>query len=216
MATDQVTGVDQIVANFRDAAANQIPFAVSLALNKTAADIAAAEKTHASAAFDRPTPFTLNAFGTSPSNKHDLVASVFVKDIQAKYLAVEVDGGPRGFKTFEERFASEGAPQMMMPGAVAPRDQFGNVSKDKIVQIAQALKQGKSSYFIGKPKGGNRLPGVYVRDQENKKISPLMIETAAASYQPRLKFHEVAQGTFASKFQQNMLDAWDRAISTMK
>jgi hypothetical protein len=216
MASDQVSGVDQVVANFREAAANQIPFAVSLALNKTANEVVAAEGGHATSAFDRPTPFTLNAFGMSPSNKQDLTASVFVKNIQSKYLEVESEGGPRSFKTFEERFTSDGVPQMMMPGAAMPRDQFGNVSKDKIIQIAQALRQGKSSYFIGKPKGGNRPAGVYLRDKGDKKLSPLMIEASTASYQPRFKFHEVAERTFASKFQQNMLDAWGRALSTMK
>ena len=44
---------------------------------------------------DRPNPFTQRGIGVNKSSKRRLIASVFIKDIQWKYLKWQVEGGIR-------------------------------------------------------------------------------------------------------------------------
>jgi len=60
--------------------ANQIPFATSLAINRTAQKVKVAQEKEIKDVFDRPTPFTQNSLFIKTSNKVNLTASVKLKD----------------------------------------------------------------------------------------------------------------------------------------
>lgn len=219
MRIGTVRGIDEIRANLSEAAANQIPYALSKALNATAKDVSAAERVRVGQVFDRPKPFTLNAFGIQYSTKQNLVASVFAKDIQNQYLFMEAEGGTRGFKTFEQLFAGgSGADEVALPGAGIKTDQYGNITLSQIRRIAADLNSSGSSkrFFKGKPKGQNLPDGIYARVNKNHHITPLMIFATAAVYKKRFDFSEVAVATFNETFARNLAAAWEQALATMK
>lgn len=73
----------------------QMPFASSVALNRTVMDVKQNTTRRLSKDIDRPTPFTQRGIFTRPSTKTRLVAEVGFKDIQAGYLQYLSEGGTR-------------------------------------------------------------------------------------------------------------------------
>lgn len=213
-----VVGLPQVLENMRDMGSSQIPFAVSIGLNLCARDVQQAEGKHTTEAFDRPKPFTRNAFGMTPSNKRNLVATVFAKDMQNRYLWEQAEGGHRDFKTFEEKFAESGGAKVALPGKAAKLDQYGNITKAQILRIAKDLNTsgGAKRFFKGVPKGGKLPEGIYTRVNDNHKIEPLLVFATDAVYEKRFKFSEIAEHTVTVKYEQNMMAGWDRAMKSAK
>lgn len=218
MASQVVIGLPKVLASLDDLGKKQIPFAVSLMLNATARDVQAAESRTVMEIFDRPKPFTRNAFGVQYSNKQNLTAKVFAKEVQSRYLLPQVEGGRRDFKTFEERFASAGSAKVILPGKAAKLDQFGNITKAQIKRIAKDLNTsgGAKRFFNGTPKGGKLPAGIYTRVNNNTRIEPLMVFATVATYEKRFKFSEIANATVTEQYEKNMIDAWNRTIKTAK
>jgi len=124
--------------------AKQIPFATSLAINRTAQKVKLAEEREIIDVFDRPTPFTKNSLFIKPSNKNNLTASVKLKDFSfkgssaAKYLQAEIAGGERRLKRYEVALRSAGilpSGYFTVPGQAANIDQYGNIARSQIVQL---------------------------------------------------------------------------------
>ncbi|MGV6848564.1 MAG: hypothetical protein ACWA5A_09315 [Marinibacterium sp.] len=78
-----------------DIARRQVPFAVALALNDTAADVERAWRAHLQERLDRPTPFTLRGMFKARASKRTLTAVVGFKRIQSEYLRLQAEGGTR-------------------------------------------------------------------------------------------------------------------------
>ena len=70
-----------------------IPEATRWALNNTAKKVVNALKAQTEKRLDRPIPFTVNAYAIQFAKKTNLQSSIFIKDIQAKYLQWVIDGG---------------------------------------------------------------------------------------------------------------------------
>ncbi|MBI0530346.1 hypothetical protein [Sphingomonas sp. TX0522] len=68
--------------------AQQVPFAMSLALNDLARGVVAVEQDEINATFDTPTPFTQKATRIVVATKSRPVATVAFKDVQAEYLCI--------------------------------------------------------------------------------------------------------------------------------
>lgn len=171
----------------------QMPYAMSVALNRTGRAVIAVEQKTMRDVFDRPTPYTLNALRLKAATKTRLVAEVSYKDESfkgtpaTKYLAPEVDGGARNVKRVESLLRARGllpADMFTVPASGAKLDQFGNFSRGQYSQILAQLRASRDSaqnetrnsrrrkrrdpvkdvrYFVGRP-GGGRLPlGVWAR-----------------------------------------------------
>ncbi|MBF0400739.1 MAG: hypothetical protein HQL90_08225, partial [Magnetococcales bacterium] len=87
--------------------AKQIPFATSLALNRTAQVVKEELKREMRSIFDRPTPFVMDSLRIILSDKKSLEAKVWFKNPpnmwdKEHYLAPQVYGGGRPFKRFEQ------------------------------------------------------------------------------------------------------------------
>lgn len=130
-------------------ARQQIPYATALALTALAKKVQAEETKALSQVFDRPTPFTLKAIGTKAARKSNLVASVYVKDIAASYLAPYEFGGMH----------KQNGRATLNPKAVQT-NQYGNLPKNLIARL-----KGRSDVFIGaiKTKNGGVVNGVWQR-----------------------------------------------------
>ena len=86
------SGIDRMIQQLR-AQARQVPFAIAKALTLTARDARQDVMDKLPAIIDRPTPFTLRGIGYKPANKVNLSAEVFIRDVQAQYLAKLIRGG---------------------------------------------------------------------------------------------------------------------------
>lgn len=127
----------------------QLPYASSVALNKTANAVLDAERRTMESVFDNPTPFTLNSLRVKRATKTDPVAQVRFKDPTAgnrsaeKYLDAEVRGGDRAVKGIELLLRSRGqldAGSYLVPGSAAKLDASGNLARSQYNQILDQLK----------------------------------------------------------------------------
>jgi len=168
------------VIGMLNGATRQLPYAISLGLNKTAQDVKAAEINEMKQALDRPTPFTLNSLKLTPAKKTNLTASVWFKDPpklgqKDHYLLPQVNGGKRPLKPWEVNMGKH----YIMPGKYTQLDQYGNLGRGQITKLrslygktdvagfdSTTKAKGKRSQFfiLNKPKG-RLLAGIYERVQ---------------------------------------------------
>lgn len=184
-------------------------FAVVQALTLTAKDVQAAETAALTSSLDRPTPFTLNAYGVEPATKAKPTARIFTRPLQSRYLRWQIEGGQRTFKGFELKLGGRTVTAYAIPGVDVAIDQYGNVSRADISRIIQQLNGPKASrlYFAGQPRGRPDLPpGIYRRVQDQY-ITPVFVFAQSAVYTKRLPWRQVAEQTIQAKFRLNLARA---------
>lgn len=138
----------------------QLPFATATALTSLAKLAQAAEKKALPQIFDRPTPFTVNSIGVKGARKASLVATVFVKDIAAAYLAPFEFGGPH-------KLIGSGR-TWLNPKDKALLNQYGNFSKSAIDRL-----KARPDVFVGTvhTRNGEQIGGVWQRPAPTKIIN---------------------------------------------
>lgn len=180
--------VDRVARRYRD----QVPFAAARALTLTAKDAAAAITSEIDKAFDRPTAITRKAIGSQYANKQTLTARVFVKDIQAAYLGLQISGG--------ERLPKSRA--LVVPGRTFTLNQYGNMPKGKIKQLL-----ARADVFSGTVRG---IPGIWQRTK-GRGAKLLVLYEPRATYRPRLNFYGVGRAVIDARllpnFEQSLKDA---------
>jgi len=193
----------------------QAPFALALALTSLARDVAAAEEAEIGQAFDRPTPFTMRAVGIAPATKLLPVASVFIRDIQAEYLAIQTTGG--------ERRPKPGAP-ILTPADIR-LDPYGNIPRGAIRR-----ERAKAGTFAASPKdprtkhlpaGIYRRPSRAARRRGAKAGEPPPLKLLAAlrpqaRYRARLPFRAVAEATVRARAALRLAEAKARALASAR
>lgn len=137
-----------LVGMIDDITKKHVPFALALALTKTAQAAKPVVQKEMESVFDRPTPQTLNSVRVIPATKSRLYADVTLKDENpkgtppSKYLQPEIEGGPRRLKRSERALASRGIlPSGMetVPGPAVDLDPYGNIKGGTWVRILSAL-----------------------------------------------------------------------------
>lgn len=236
----------QVAKRIERFAASQLPFATSLALNRTAQRVKAGELAVMRQRFDRPTPFTLNSLMLTPATKTKLVAKVWFRDYATKgtpaqkYLGPEVFGGNRQHKRFERALIAKGymkPTQFAIPAAGAQLDNFGNVSRGQTTKVMTALRahgeQGYSAnrttskrsvrrgraaqYFVGQPEGESAGIWQKVQTGFGSGIRPVwLFVDRNPRYRVRLAFFKVAENIMRARYAQEFERAIDEAIRTAK
>lgn len=216
----------------------QLPFATSVALNRTAADVKAAEVKAMKADFDRPTRFTLNSLFIKPAKKNRLEAIVWVKDYASKavpptrWLLPEVMGGNRAPKRSESLLSAKGilpSGKALLPGKGIRLDGHGNVSRGMMQKILSGLgaqgdkhanstdskrSVGNQQRFFVLGKGAAAL-GIAERTGKAS-ISMLLAFGKAPSYGSLLDFYGVANAVIGSQLPKHARDAMDEAVLSAK
>lgn len=124
----------------------QIPYATSVALNRTAFAVRAALQKKMPEVFDRPTPYTLRSMRVQKATKARLSAEVALKDFggkgiaASKYLRPQVFGGRRVQKRYEKALSRVGPTGYYIPAAGATMDAYGNMSRGQIVRLLSYLQ----------------------------------------------------------------------------
>lgn len=191
------TNVDQVMRGLEGKLKQQIAFATAKGLTQTAKDVQRAENDAINKEFDRPTPFTQKAVGIVSATKQSLSARVFLKDIQAQYLGIQVTGGTR----LPKRRA------LVLPGSGLKLNQYGNIPRGRVKTLL-----ARKDVFSGKVRG---VGGLWQR----QKAGPpklLILYEPKAQYQKLLPFYEVAQRTIARTVTRNLDAALRQALATVK
>lgn len=205
----------------------QAPFAVALALTKTAQAVQREFTAELPRVFDRPTPFTLRAFRVSKATKRKPEAIVFAMDRQARYLKFGTVGGRRRVKGFEYKFGAqtdgdERQGKSLVPTRNIKLDSKGNVSLATIKRISEATNSsGKAKrFFVGKPRGGgknaDRGYGVYARVNNNKRIESLMVFAQEPRYRMRFDRAAIGRRVIDKVFGNELVAAFERAMQTAR
>lgn len=137
----------------------QVPYAMAVALTRTAKQVEAGLVDEMTRVFDRPTRWTLRSAFTKPATKRTLTATVGMKDqayggnrlSSAQILAHHFTGGDRHHKALEmwlRRGGYLGNDEFVVPGAGARLNRYGNMSRALVQQIMSQLHVGldPSSY----------------------------------------------------------------------
>lgn len=134
---------------------DQLPFATSLGINRTANLVKKAVVAEMRAKFEAPTRWTLNSVYVKPSTKDDLEAVVWLKDDFSdtsgrvgtpaqKYLSPMIFGGVRPAKSFEVLLHKQGVLEsgmLAVPGNYVEylMDQYGNLSGGLLYSMRSSL-----------------------------------------------------------------------------
>lgn len=154
---------------------DQLPQAMAWALTATAEKVKAALVDEVGHVFDRPTPYTLNAFYVWGATKRKLVAGVRIKDNKAgdraqpgtvnkgtsaaAYLKPEIEGGERNLKRMEKALQAAGllpAGMYAVPAKEAPTDAYGNVPAQFIIRMLSDLRAFTADGYRANRKAGRR------------------------------------------------------------
>lgn len=128
-------------------AADQVPFALAVALNKTAEKAAGNVKQSMQSVFDRPTPWVLNSLRVKRATKQLPEAELAFKDknsVESARSMIEphVFSGKRHHKAMEARLLGMGlipAGYNAVLGAAAKLDAYGNMGRGQITQLLNVL-----------------------------------------------------------------------------
>lgn len=224
------------VANALDnIAKSQLPYATAVALTRTAVDVRRAEQTEMRQVFDRPTPFSINAFEVTPATKSHLVAEVGQKFATAtskpkNWFEPQVFGGRRLAKGFESLLKAVGAlppGRIAVPGRDATLDAYGNMSRGQIVQVLADLKASRETVYnmTEHSRRRNKRPRhflIYMKGvrlvvrREGKVLKTIMAFVTDAQYAARFDFFAVGEKTASVRFDDHFDKALEMAIRTAK
>ena len=166
----------------------QIPFAVSVAVNTLAKLGQGAMHTAMQRAFDRPKPYTLGGTFVARGNKRNPTATVGLIDkpkgagrAPGKYLSPQIGGGNRPMAGYEVALRAIGAlpnGYRAVPSERLKLDRYGNIQRKDLAEIIGALKTGLRvaagrgkrahlrGYFVALPGQRNTAhlhPGIWLR-----------------------------------------------------
>jgi hypothetical protein len=129
----------------------QVHAATMIALTKTAKHAQKAMYDEFRQQFDRPTPTVMKSLFVDPAKKDTLAARMYLKDralggkntrSMSEILAHHFVGGGRQHKQLEDVLRSYGyldAGDMIVPGAAAKMDRYGNMNRGQITQILSQI-----------------------------------------------------------------------------
>lgn len=195
--------IAEIERSLSDFARDQLPFAIAMTLNDTAADAKVAEERALERELDRPTPFTKRGIYMRRASKRRLESAVGVKRVQAAYLKLQASGGVRRPK----------GKALLLP-VNQRKNTYGNMPKGAVRRAS-----ARDDTFVASKRGGKQTslrPGIYRRvGRGRKKLSLLVAFEDRAAYKPKLPFERVASRTgelviadhFARRFKQALATA---------
>ena len=214
----------------------QLPFATSLALNRTAKHAQTDLRAAMSRMLDKPTPFTLNSTFVRPATKNRLIAQVGLKDFAAKgtpaarYLFPLIHGGERGDKRSERAMRFRGLlqpGQFLIPGDDAPLNQYGNLPRGQVVKALSNVGGQHDDYQNTTSAGAKKrqkrsgrqyfmMPNVGIFYRQGKSLRSFLIVGRQPKYKQQLDFYGVMQKSIEAHLPEQIQLAIDYAIATSR
>lgn len=229
MISIDVRGIAEVQRMLQNLAEEQLPYAISSALNSTAFAVQKFEKQRLPTVFDRPTPLIKGAFLVEKATKQNLTAVVYVDPKRAVILKTHEEGGKRGDQKLERYLKSKGwlsSSDRAVPTDKMPLNSYGNPKAAEVNKIIAGLpaiggiKGDKKRVFVipAVAQRGGLSPGVYrtLSRSGGAAIVKLYHFVSTAQYQKRLGFEESARSEALRILPEIMSAAIDRAIRTAR
>lgn len=203
----------------------QVAYATVVALTRTTKRLVPIMEDAVRKSFDKPTAFSVRAFGTVPATKQSLESKLFIKDRQAEYLSPNIVGGRRGQKRFEKRLGYDAKTHgYWVPGKGSTLNAAGNLGVKQIALIAQKLRaSGRyGEVFVGMPKNNPALPfGIWARVKQGRgsrvsSLKPLLIRVNQPAYRKRFDFFGIAERHAQRIFDQEFERAFSAALRSVR
>lgn len=214
--------IRQITQDLDSRFKSQLPFAIAKSLTDAAKVIQSEIPQALDRALSQPKPYTKRGTFVSAATKYKPIATVGFKQRQAQYMALQVSGGIRKRKIFEQRLGADARGALAIPAKGVRLDSYGNISKAQIAQIMKGIKgegKGKAKqYFLGKPGGrpGDAPTGIYARVDGGKRVVPLLLFTNTARYRKRFNFIGLAQKVVSQRYDAIFEKSLRAAIAAMR
>ncbi|MCK4499522.1 hypothetical protein KAU11_03445 [Candidatus Babeliales bacterium] len=180
----------------------QTRFAGALAATNTAKIVREGLKDEMRDSFDRPTPFTINAFYIRAAKKADKIptAKVEIKDSPSRYyLKAQIHGGSRYRKRTEHLLTNAGIlprGQYVVPGRGVRLNKYGNMTRGQIQRMlsnlnaqhdkhANTTDESKRKFFVSTNSGSTRgfHAGIWERSPAGRKIKPFLMFVKKPTYE---------------------------------
>lgn len=251
----KVTGIEDLRRDLAGFSERRLNAAIATGLTRTAVKVRDGVRAQLPSILDRPTPYTTRQLLYVPASASKLAAGVGFNIIGVsaqiggpvtykslapgetpadRYLSPNIDGGQRGTKRLEVALRAAGAlPQgwLIVPGAGARIDAYGNWSRGQIIQVLSQLRirlvagsernmsrdatkairaQRKAGgrFFVIKPGSKGAAPGIYQREFTGNNVTPVAVFVRQATYRKRFDFDGIA----ARLTEQHLQPEIDRAI----
>ena len=228
--------VDGCLKDLKKVVEKQIPYAISLALNRTAFDCKDEIRKLLPSIFDRPTPWVLNALKvtkdykkTSDGYKRGGTVALEYKSkphkgfAAAEILSQHIYGGSRTAKRSEWLLRSKGripSGSFIIPSRYANIDQYGNVRSSQVMKMLSGLQATFGSHEYSKGKKGKMFyvsrnkKAIFLR--QDKEAHPIFWITKSVNYKTIFDPAKIIEITTANVFPKHFADAYNYAMETAK
>lgn len=223
------------VKRYIDSVGKQGRFALAVALTRTAQDVQRAVPPALERSLDNPTEFTKRGTYIKAARKDRLEAEIGFRQVQARYMALQIDGG-----TYQPKDAG-----IKLPGNIQ-LNAFGNIPRGTIARLKAAAKDGSLGpaiakrlnvngnrrkgaapiqLFYGQPTGrgwANAPVGIWRRippanpGGKGKLVPVVVFEKKPARYRARFKFKDLAQRSVDAKFAAHFQTEFRKAIASAR
>lgn len=222
-----VRGVSEVQRALRNLAIEQMPYAISTALNSTAFAVQKFEKERLPTTFDRPTPLIQGAFRVEKATKQTLTAKVYVDPKRAVIFKTHEEGGKRGDQKLERYLRGKGwlpSGWRAVPTDKMKRNSYGNPSQAEVNKIIAGLpsvggvKGDQRRVFVIPQQRGGLSPGIYrtLSRSAGAAVMKLYHFVSTAEYRARLEFVDSAHAEATRLLPGLMSAAIERAIRTAR
>lgn len=221
--------------------AKQLPYAESVALNRTANTVRDALKVEIKKDFDRPTNRTINATWVQYSSKEQSERHVLIglsdkktgknTVTPAQYLAPQIEGGKRNQKRSERAVTDYTAfPAMggkgkkfMVPAKVAKLDAYGNMPGSQWTKILSEIKGLSEVGFQGNRTRGSKTKrgGFFISktkplilQKQGDRAVPILVGVSSVTYKPRLPWYEVIEKVWNANIEKEAVKAIGEAVAS--
>lgn len=189
----------RILGKLRDIDRKAMPDVTRWALNDMAFAVHDGNKDLMRRNFDRPTPFTLNAFFVRKATRTVQEAEVRRKDFAARrhYLEVQNEGGRRRQtgveRLFTRRLKYEGLINAVVPTRNIRKNRYGNVAPGTLQRILSGVQaqgdRAQNTTAASRARAKGRRAEYFVPSQDSK-LSPGVYERRGRGIRKMLAFTE--------------------------
>lgn len=221
-------GIPEVQRLFRGLASNQIPYALSVALNGTAFGAQKTSRKRLESAFDKPTPLIKGATRVEKATKQTLTAKVLIDPKRATVLRTHESGGSRGNQRIEKFLIGKGwlpSGWRAVPTDNMSLNSYGNPRQAEVTNIINGLPRAggiagdSRRFFVIAPGRGIHLsPGIYRTKSRsrNQAIMKLYHFVQRAQYKARLDWLPTVETEALRLLPEQSIKAIRRAIETAR
>jgi len=194
----EIRNLPEVRRFLQNLSGNEVPYAISVALNNTCYQVMQAERAEIKSVFDRPTPFVVRGMRYQKSTRKSLTARVYAAEQTTRVFEAHVFGGPRGVKTFEgimRRLGVLPEGRFVVTASGAKLNAYGNIQRTQLNKILDALPElassGKSGTYLisnGSSRTSHLAMGLY--EKKGSALIPILSFVNRAVYQKRFPFFE--------------------------